>query len=379
MKKNISRIASVLLMISSISALADLKTCCSVELYDDDKMHSFFDAQRIDNIWVSLVGVGPPSSSLPTGLKLVEFSLSGNIVKSTNMPIKFEGLKNSNIKSIQSRAMVITPKGDIITYIKVYPGGNYYVRVSRDGKIKKIISAESFYRTLDLSKLSIAPDGNILALGRIGKSSIIIKLDDNFNILWQRRLAFEESSRIIDIAFLDDSELLLVRNSGVPTKFGYSESKVILSRHDKNGKTLKKLIFPGRGGRIEKIESKAVIVYNADQTIGQNITVKAFETRKLKEIWKTELLQQKMALWSPELAINGNNIFVTDRKGPMLWVAKINHKGVMVDQYIQKTREFPYSFKPKMSEESLLIFTNNNRLAKSRDMISYIKVIVIKR
>ena len=242
-----------------------------------------------------------------------------------------EGAKTGYIK-IQDLA--VTEKGDLLLVLE---SSDHQVSLMKvDARKEKTLlattigDAESAVLIMNIIQTT---DRKFLLIGRTADGPLMMKVDEDGNIIWKKTVDDESLSIFLEGVTTGDGGYVLVGNKITIS----GEGNIWLGKFDSTGRLLLKKTLTGRYGTIAKTkESEYAIVYDQMGSAGWNVFLQGLNP-DLSGSWSAELLSGVKILSPFKIASASNGNFIVAGVGEsLLSVSRIKRGGEVVWNHIRR-------------------------------------------
>lgn len=240
-------------------------------------------------------------------------------------------------KYLSVEAMAITANEDIILIAKMRGGRINLIKLNSIGAI---LLSKELKSERDISRIISTSDNNLLLIGHEKFNTLLMKIDANGEVLWEKVNDRGKDDMFVDGILTDDGGFILIENSGKSAQFFLASSEMWLTKYDSKGEKITEKSFLGRHGSIARgKDSNYAIAYDKSGTAKQDIWVKSID-RDLNEKWDANITSTEFGLESFKMGSLTNGDYIVT--GPIFlrpWVSYIDSTGAKKWDFHNKTME----------------------------------------
>jgi len=191
-----------------------------------------------------------------------------------------------------------------------------------------------------IAKIIKTIDNKYLCIGYQKNDSLLMKIDANGEVLWEKINDRGKDDMFIDGILTEDGGFILIENSGKSAQFFLASSEIWLTKYDSKGEKITEKSFQGRHGSIARgKDGNYAIAYDKSGTAKQDIWIKSFD-KDLNEKWNTNITSTDFGLESFNVGSLTNGDYIVT--GPIFlrpWVSYIDAAGAKKWDFHNKTME----------------------------------------
>lgn len=240
-------------------------------------------------------------------------------------------------KYLNVEALAITANEDVILIAKMRGGRINLIKLNLSGDI---LFSKELKADRDISKIVPTADNKFLLIGHEKFNSLLMKIDANGEILWEKVNDRGKVDMFVDGILLEDGGFILIENSGKSAQFFLASSEMWIIKYDSKGEKITEKSFLGRHGSIARgKDGNYAIAYDKSGTAKQDIWVKSID-KDLNEKWNTNITSTDFGLESFRIGSLTNGDYIVT--GPIMlrpWVSYIDAAGVKKWDFHNKTME----------------------------------------
>lgn len=240
-------------------------------------------------------------------------------------------------KYLNVEALAITSNEDIILIAKMRGGRINLIKLNSVGEI---LLSKELKSERDISRIIPTADNKFLLIGHEKFNSLLMKIDANGEILWEKINDRGKDDMFVDGIATEDGGFILIENSGKSAQFLLTSSEMWITKFDSKGEKITEKSFPGRHGSIVRgKDGNYAIAYDKSETAKQDIWAKAVD-KDLNEKWNTNITSTDFGLESFKVGSLTNGDYIV--AGPIMlrpWVSYIDASGVKKWDFHNKANE----------------------------------------
>lgn len=222
--------------------------------------------------------------------------------------------------------------GETLLITEIVEGSPAIVRLSAVGDVVTNVPIPALVGLppeILASRLISTTDGNFVILGHFKRNAILLKIDSNGALLWQRMLEGPGRQFFMDAVPTKRGGFIAVANSGNYDKFGFGTSEVWILAYDADGKEKQEVKFAGRQGSIcHREDGSVAVVFDKGMVTGQDIWMQSLDA-DLKSLWTKAVVSVKRGLPSPFKVVSapGGGFIVAGLRDFTVWISKRDKNG----------------------------------------------------
>ncbi len=285
------------------------------------------------NLCVILAGSSVGSQITTNGeLFLWKMGVDGNVT--TQLRLNLPERPQSLIPLVRRyvRDILELKGGGMLLITEITEGSPAIVRLSAGGDVvlnASIPAIAGLPAELLASRLVATTDGNFVILGEFRRSAVLLKMDRDGNLLWQRKLEGPNRQFFVDAVPTEGGGLVAVANSGTYNKYGFGISDVWVAAFDADGKETRRTRFAGRQGSICRGQNGNVaVVFDKTMGTGQDIWMRLLDA-DLKPLWAKAVVSVQRGFSSPFRVVSapGSGFMVAGLRDFTMWISKRDKDG----------------------------------------------------
>jgi len=228
--------------------------------------------------------------------------------------------------------------GEMLLVTEIEEGNPVIVRVSAVGDVVVAVPIPQLVglpAEILASRLVPTTDGDFVILGKFRNNAILLKLDRDGNLLWQKTMDGADSQFFVDAVPTERGGFVAVANSGKYNKFGFGMSEVWVVAFDADGNDKQRVKFPGRQGSICQCEGgNLAVVFDKSMATGQDIWMQLLDNN-LKLLWTKAVISVKLGFSSSfrVVPVSSGGFIVVGLRDFRMWLSKRDKDGGEIWSY----------------------------------------------
>ncbi len=191
------------------------------------------------------------------------------------LDIRVKNTQDQNSNLIDVEAMAVTGEGNIIILARSQTNQTSFLRMNAKGDI---LLTKKLDQDSHIFKIIQTTDKKYLLIGKKKADALLMKIDENGEIVWSKIYARANADMFIDGVALEDGSFILIENTGKVEQFFIGVADIWIIKCDANGQKQSERTFTGRYGSIARIINDGyAVLYDKSSTAKQDIWLKTFD------------------------------------------------------------------------------------------------------